>query len=61
VSGGSARQFQTMKLFMYEEGFRLGHLGYGAAVAWIVLLLTIVLAALGYAITRSGMRASGAA
>ena len=61
VSGGSARQFQTMTLFMYEEGFRLGHLGYGAAVAWIVLLLTIMLAALGYAITHRGMRASRAA
>lgn len=60
VSGGSARQFQTMTLFMYEEGFRLGHLGYGAAVAWIVLLLTFALAALGYAMTRRGMRASEA-
>jgi cellobiose transport system permease protein len=60
VSGGSARQFQTMTLFMYEEGFRLGHLGYGAAVAWIVLLLTFVLAAVGYAMTRRGMRASEA-
>lgn len=60
VSGGSARQFQTMTLFMYEEGFRLGHLGYGAAVAWIVLLVTIMLAALGYAITQRGMRSAGA-
>ena len=60
VSGGSARQFQTMTLFMYEEGFRLGHLGYGAAVAWIVLLLTFLLAAAGYAMTRRGMRAAGA-
>src|ERR1043165_5990708 len=50
-----------MTLFMYEEAFRLGHLGYGAAVAWIVLLLTFVLAALGYAMTRRGMRAAGAA
>jgi cellobiose transport system permease protein len=60
VSGGSARQFQTMTLFMYEEGFRLGHLGYGAAVAWIVLLLTFMLAAFGYMMTRRGMRAAGA-
>lgn len=60
VSGGSARQFQTMTLFMYEEGFRLGHLGYGAAVAWIVLVFTFVLAAVGYAMTRRGMRAAGA-
>jgi cellobiose transport system permease protein len=49
-----------MTLFMYEEGFRLGHLGYGAAVAWVVLLMTFVLAAVGYAMTRRGMRTAGA-
>jgi cellobiose transport system permease protein len=52
VSGGSARQFQTMALFMYEEGFRLGHLGYGAAVAWLMIVMTFMLAAIGYIITR---------
>jgi len=57
VSGGSARQFQTLALFMYEEGFHLGHMGYGAAVAWLMILLTFVLAGVGYAITR---RAVGA-
>lgn len=56
VSGGSARQFQTMALFMYEEGFRLGHLGYGAAVSWLLIVMTFVLAAVGYLITR---RATG--
>jgi cellobiose transport system permease protein len=61
VSGGSARQFQTLSLFMYEEGFRLGHLGYGAAVAWLMILLTFVLAGVGYAITRRATGAAGAA
>lgn len=60
VTGGSARQFQTMTLFMYEESFRLGHLGYGAAVAWVLILMTFVLAAIGYVLTRRNMRASGA-
>jgi cellobiose transport system permease protein len=60
VSGGSARQFQTMTLLMYEEGFRLGHLGYGASIAWVVLLMTFVLAAIGYALTRRTFRASEA-
>lgn len=60
VSGGSARQFQTMALFMYEEGFRLGHLGYGAAVAWLMVLMTFVLAAIGYAITRRAVGTAGA-
>jgi cellobiose transport system permease protein len=52
VTGGSARQFQTMMLFMYEESFRLGHMGYGAAVAWVLILMTFALAAIGYVLTR---------
>ena len=60
VSGGSARQFQTMSLFMYEESFRLGHLGYGASVGWVLVLMTFALAAIGYAMTRRSVRASGA-
>lgn len=52
VTGGSARQFQTMTLFMYEESFRMGHLGYGAAVAWVLIVVTFVLAAIGYVLTR---------
>jgi cellobiose transport system permease protein len=52
VSGGSDRQFQTMMLFMYEESFRLGHLGYGAAVAWVLVLMTFALAAVGYIVSR---------
>ena len=61
VSGGSARQFQTMALFMYEEGFRLGHLGYGAAVAWLMILVTFGLAGIGYAVTRRAVGTAGAA
>jgi cellobiose transport system permease protein len=52
VTGGSDRQFQTMTLFMYEESFRLGHLGYGAAVAWVLVIMTFVLATIGYLMTR---------
>jgi cellobiose transport system permease protein len=52
VTGGSARQFQTMTLFMYEESFRFGHLGYGAAVTCVLILATFVLAGFGYLVTR---------
>ncbi|HEY0476884.1 MAG TPA: sugar ABC transporter permease [Kofleriaceae bacterium] len=61
VSGGSARQFQTMALFMYEEGFRLGHMGYGAAVAWVMVVMTFVLAAIGYVVTRQAGGPEGTA
>jgi len=59
VTGGAARQFQTMTLFMYEESFRLGHLGYGAAVSWLLILMTFFLAALGYFIARRGAQMAG--
>jgi cellobiose transport system permease protein len=52
VTGGSARQFQTMMLFSYEESFRLGHMGYGAAVTWVLIVMTFALAAFGYLATR---------
>jgi cellobiose transport system permease protein len=61
VTGGSARQFQTMSLFMYEESFRLGHLGYGASVGWVLVVMTFALATLGYVMTRRSVRRSGAA
>jgi cellobiose transport system permease protein len=60
VTGGSARQFQTLMLFMYEESFRLGHLGYGAAVAWLLVVMTFVLAGIGYFLTRRNAAATGA-
>ena len=61
VSGGSARQFQTLTLFMYEQGFRLLHMGYGAAVTWLLFLITFFLAGFGYVLTRRGVLARGSA
>lgn len=62
VTGGSARQFQTLTLLMYEESFRLSNLGYGASIAWVLLLITFSLAALGYVITRrTGLAERGGA
>lgn len=59
VSGGTDRQFQTLALFLYEEGFRLRHFGYGSAVAWLMFLMTVLLAAFAYLITRGGARIRG--
>jgi len=60
VSGGTDRQFQTLALFLYEEGFRLRHFGYGSAVAWLMFLMTVILAAFAYVVTRSSARIGGA-
>ena len=37
--GGPARQSQTLPLYMYEQAFSYGQLGYGTAVALLLLLI----------------------
>lgn len=43
VTGGQSRQFQTLALFLYEQGFRNLKFGYGSAIAWALFLIIIVL------------------
>lgn len=38
-SGGAARQFSTLTLFLYEQGFRRFDFGYASAIAWVLFLL----------------------
>ncbi|MBL7497284.1 sugar ABC transporter permease [Frankia sp. CNm7] len=59
VTGGTSRQFQTLALLLYEEGFRLFHFGYASAIAWLMFLLTVLLALLAYLVTRSGALVGG--
>ncbi len=43
VTGGASRQFQTLALFLYEQGFRNFDFGYGSAIAWALFLIITVL------------------
>ncbi|MER8012023.1 sugar ABC transporter permease [Streptomyces sp. NPDC094149] len=52
TTGGSGRQFQTLALYMYEEGFRSFDFGYASAIAWTLVLLTAVAALLSYVLGR---------
>jgi cellobiose transport system permease protein len=52
ITGGPARQFSTLTLFMYEQSFRSFKLGYGAAVAWLLFLVIVVAALVNLTITR---------
>lgn len=52
VTGGSARQFQTLTLFLYEQGFRNFKFGYASAIAWLLFLLILVFALVNYLATR---------
>lgn len=52
ASGGSDRQFQTLTLFLYEQGFRLFEFGYAAASAWVMFLVIAVASACNYLVIR---------
>jgi len=52
VTGGVARQFQTLSLFLYEQGFRSFKFGYASAIAWVMCLIVLVFSLLNLLITR---------
>ncbi|MFI1809998.1 carbohydrate ABC transporter permease [Streptomyces sp. NPDC020422] len=42
ATGGADRQFQTLGLYLYEQGWVNLHLGRAAAIAWVMLLALLV-------------------
>ncbi|MFC9331922.1 carbohydrate ABC transporter permease [Kitasatospora sp. NPDC057015] len=50
AGGGVSHQYQTLGLYMYEQGWSFFHLGRAAAVAWVMFLLIVVLALVNAAI-----------
>ncbi|WP_037676439.1 carbohydrate ABC transporter permease [Streptomyces griseus] len=57
ASGGSQHQFQTLGLYMYEQGWVNQHLGRASAIAWTMFLILIVVGIVNYVISRR-LRAS---
>ncbi|KAB8182900.1 carbohydrate ABC transporter permease [Microbispora catharanthi] len=51
-TGGSDRQFQTVGLYLYEQGFGLYKFGYASAIAWTLCLIIVVMALVNYSVTR---------
>jgi cellobiose transport system permease protein len=51
-TGGSDRQFQTVGLYLYEQGFGLYEFGYASAIAWTLCLIIVVMALVNFSITR---------
>lgn len=52
TEGGTGRQFQTMTLFLYEQGFRRFNFGYASAVAWLLMGLIAIFAIMNFFIVR---------
>ncbi|MEU1310693.1 sugar ABC transporter permease [Streptomyces cinnamoneus] len=50
--GGAAHQFQTLGLYLYEQGWFNFHLGRACAVAWTMFLILLLIAAAGGLIAR---------
>ncbi|MEU9118811.1 sugar ABC transporter permease [Streptomyces sp. NPDC048506] len=43
AAGGISHQYQTLGLYLYEQGWGFFHLGRAAALAWVMLLLVLLL------------------
>ncbi|MFJ8082884.1 carbohydrate ABC transporter permease [Streptomyces sp. NPDC096205] len=56
ISGGISHQYQTLGLYMYEQGWGFFHLGRAAAVAWVMFLLIVVLVGLNALLARRRSR-----
>ena len=52
--GGSARQYQTVSMYLYEKAFggTQFDFGYAAAIAWCLFLLIAVVSFLNYLLVR---------
>ncbi len=52
ATGGTARQFQTLQLLLYEVGFKDFEFGYAAAIGWMLFVIVILVTIVNYLLTR---------
>ncbi|MCX4677043.1 sugar ABC transporter permease [Streptomyces sp. NBC_01433] len=52
ATGGNENQYETLSVYLYNYGWNLGHLGPAAAVAWAMLALLLIIAAVNWLIGR---------
>ncbi|MFH9431176.1 carbohydrate ABC transporter permease [Streptomyces sp. NPDC017615] len=50
--GGSEHQYQTLGLYMYDQGWIIGNLGKASAIAWSMFLILLIVAAVNLLLTR---------
>ncbi|BCB82556.1 sugar ABC transporter permease [Phytohabitans flavus] len=57
IIGGTQREFQTVQMYMFENSIHnLSRAGYGAAVAWALFLMIVVVSVLNFVITRRSVK-----
>lgn len=58
ATGGSDHQFQTLGLYLYEQGWVNLHLGRASAIAWAMFLILLVVGAVNWLVVRRLRRSS---
>ncbi|MFD9796886.1 carbohydrate ABC transporter permease [Streptomyces sp. NPDC059070] len=53
ATGGSDHQFQTLGLYLYEQGWVNLHLGRASAIAWAMFLLLLLIGAANWLVSRT--------
>ncbi|MFF5563545.1 carbohydrate ABC transporter permease [Streptomyces sp. NPDC012829] len=56
ISGGISHQYQTLGLYMYEQGWGFFHLGRAAAIAWVMFVLIVLLVGANALVARRRSR-----
>jgi cellobiose transport system permease protein len=51
-SGGGSHQYQTLGLYLYEQGWFNFHLGRASAIAWAMFLILLVIGLANWLIAR---------
>ncbi|MEU4804593.1 sugar ABC transporter permease [Actinosynnema sp. NPDC023587] len=51
-AGGNDRQFQTLVMYLYENGFERFDAGYAATISWVLFVLCAVFAAVNAVLVR---------
>lgn len=59
-NGGADHQFQTLGLYLYEQGWFNLHLGRASAIAWAMFLILLLIGAVNWLITRRLRKDEGA-
>ncbi|PJE94115.1 ABC transporter permease [Streptomyces carminius] len=52
ANGGAQHQYQTLGLYLYEQGWTNLHLGRASAIAWMMFLILVVVGLLNWAVSR---------
>ncbi|GAA2396953.1 sugar ABC transporter permease [Streptomyces glaucosporus] len=56
ASGGADHQYQTLGLYLYEQGWVNLHLGRASAIAWMMFLILLLIALVNWVIARAMRR-----